>query len=96
MNWTANNIHNDLSLAMVKSSGGDIHSIEEVHVFPQVFSSTALCFGGIGGQAITTANVICIWLRSNKGYIYVGGREFKSELDRGEFSTITKNRRIEY
>ena len=39
---------------------GDVNWNTEFRVFPQTWASTALGFGGIGGQAITTANTIII------------------------------------
>ena len=48
----------------------------EIHIFEQVWGSTALGFGGIGGQAMTAANtwvfvpVSC----DQKCFVYFGGR----------------------
>lgn len=52
----------------------------EFHVFPQVWGSTALGFGGIGGQAMTTAyTVVCVPLCDQKCHVYFGGRYAYSE-----------------
>jgi hypothetical protein len=50
-----------------------VHEITVVGMFPQTWSSTALGFGGIGGQAITTAYTVV--LECNSEYaVYFGGR----------------------
>lgn len=47
----------------------------EFRIFPQTWGSTALGFGGIGGQAITTANtIVCIPLCNQKCHVYFGGQ----------------------
>lgn len=48
----------------------------EIHIFEQVWGSTALGFGGIGGQAMTAANT---WVFvpiscEQKCFVYFGGR----------------------
>ena len=44
-------------------------------MFPQTWSSTALGFGGIGGQAITPAYTVIIESEHGLGYcVYFGGR----------------------
>lgn len=57
----------------------------EIYSFPQTWSSTALGFGGIGGQAITSAQttvVIC----GNEACVYFGGRfAYKVENTKDEF-----------
>lgn len=46
-----------------------------VHLFPQTWSSTALGFGGIGGQAITTAyTAVVVCPHSNYASVYFNGR----------------------
>ena len=54
------------------------HSFYDLTVysmFPQIWSSTALGFGGIGGQAITSAYVCIIESNLVGGYaVYFGGR----------------------
>jgi hypothetical protein len=52
------------------------------NMFPQTWSSTALGFGGIGGQAITSAYVCIIQSNLVGGYaVYFGGR-FAYMIDR--------------
>jgi hypothetical protein len=52
------------------------------NMFPQTWSSTALGFGGIGGQAITSAYVCVIQSNLVGGYaVYFGGR-FAYMIDR--------------
>lgn len=48
----------------------------EFHVFAQIWESTALGFGGIGGSAMTTAyTVVCVPLCvDQKCHVYFGGR----------------------
>lgn len=48
----------------------------ELHTFEQVWGSTALGFGGIGGQAVTTARTyVFIPVNCNqKCFVYFGGR----------------------
>lgn len=54
------------------------HSSYDVTVtsmFPQTWSSTALGFGGIGGQAFTQAYVVVVESNQGHGYaVYFGGR----------------------
>lgn len=46
----------------------------EVYVFPELWSSTALGYGGMGGQAMTTAyTVIIVDRTSDMGLVYWGG-----------------------
>lgn len=53
-----------------RSSDLIVHSM-----FPQTWSSTALGFGGVGGQAITPAYTIIIESEHAMGYcVYFGGR----------------------
>lgn len=44
----------------------------EVYSFPQEWSSTALGFGGIGGQAFTTATTVVVACR-DEACVYFGG-----------------------
>lgn len=46
----------------------------EVYVFPQVWSSTALGFGGLGGQAITTAYTTVVIGPAGDACVYFGKR----------------------
>lgn len=51
------------------------YDMEVVAMFPQTWGSTALGFGGIGGQAITTAYTIVIYSELIGQYcVYFGGR----------------------
>ena len=56
-------IENDLPFRIIHSyskadTKGRLPSVDdyELHIFQQTWGSTALGFGGIGGQAMTTAN----------------------------------------
>ena len=44
----------------------------EVYSFPQQWSSTALGFGGIGGQAFTTALTVVV-MKDREACVYFGG-----------------------
>jgi hypothetical protein len=48
------------------------HEIE-IFSFPQTWSSTALGFSGIGGQAMTTAQTVVISMEGN-AWVYIGGQ----------------------
>lgn len=51
------------------------HDIVVFAMFTQIWSSTALGFGGIGGQAITTAYTIVLESEFGAGFcVYFGGR----------------------
>jgi hypothetical protein len=45
----------------------------EIYSFPQQWSSTALGFGGVGGQAFTTATTVVVVCR-DEACVYFGGR----------------------
>lgn len=45
----------------------------EWYAFPQVWGSTALGFGGMGGQMITTAQTFIV-IGDSEAYVYFGGR----------------------
>ena len=45
----------------------------EIYSFPQTWGSTALGFGGVGGQAMTTAQTVIVTLEA-KAWVYIGGR----------------------
>lgn len=55
------------------------HEIEVVS-FPQTWSSTALGFGGIGGQAFTTALTVAV-LHGREACVYFGG-SFAYKIDK--------------
>lgn len=45
----------------------------QIYSFPQTWSSTALGFSGIGGQAFTTALTVVVIYRRD-AFVYFGGR----------------------
>jgi hypothetical protein len=58
-----------------KSRKHTFYDLTVYNMFPQTWSSTALGFGGIGGQAITSAYVCIIESNLVGGYaVYFGGR----------------------
>ena len=46
----------------------------DVVMFPQTWGSTALGFGGVGGQAITTAYTVVVYGPMGDACVYFGGR----------------------
>ena len=96
MNRIANTIHNEMSSAIMHFSNFDSNSISKIYVFPQLFNSTALCFGGGGGRMMTWANVICMWNEfQGWGGVYVAGKMYKTELTEEQFNDIVKKQKIE-
>jgi hypothetical protein len=58
-----------------KSRKHSFYDLTVYNMFPQTWGSTALGFGGIGGQAITSAYVCIIESNLVGGYaVYFGGR----------------------
>ena len=54
----------------------------EIHVFEQTWGSTALGFGGIGGQAITTANTyVFVPVTCNQNAFVYFGSQFAYEAE---------------
>ena len=64
-----------LSIEKDLSDRGALPNEIEVYTFEQTWPSTALGFGGIGGQAITSANTYVIFVYSEKltCYVYFAG-----------------------
>jgi hypothetical protein len=53
----------------------------EVYIFPQVWGSTALGYGGFGGQAITTAETIVLHAQDeNLVRVYFGGSRLAYQI----------------
>lgn len=76
-------IEDDLPFRIINSytnmdTKGRLPSVNdyELHIFQQTWGSTALGFGGIGGQAMTTANTyVFLDLENGKDcYVYFAGR----------------------
>lgn len=60
---------------IMKARKHTMYDLTLYNMFPQTWSSTALGFGGIGGQAITSAYVCIIESDLVGGYaVYFGGR----------------------
>lgn len=60
---------------IVKSALHSEHNIGLYSMFPQTWSSTALGFGGLGGNAITTAYTVVLESEHGAGFcVYFGGR----------------------
>lgn len=71
---------------------GDILSIE---TFSQTWGSTALGFGGWGGQAITTANTTVVRLGNGQYPVFFGsGLAYVVENPTKEFFEDLQNRRM--
>ena len=64
-----------------------------VYVFEQTWGSTALGFGGMGGQAMTTANtIVLIPINNNQDcFVYFAGRFAYSVPYSDEFGEDVKN-----
>lgn len=60
-----------VGLGFLEKWGADLENYEVIS-FSQAWSSTALGFGGIGGQAITSAQTT-IFTDYNTAYVYIGG-----------------------
>ena len=76
----------------IRDRGLDRDEILEVYDFDQAWGSTALGFGGIGGQAITHARTYVIeFNKYPKALVYFGGR-FAYEADLTSDSTSRKFR----
>jgi hypothetical protein len=60
--------------APVKTRRPDPRDLERVEIWQQVWSSTALGFGGIGGAAMTTSDVVLIQGSMGDVCIYFSGR----------------------
>ena len=85
------------------------HRVDDIAVigfFPQAWGSTALGFGGIGGQAITTAYTIVLESAHFRGYaVYFGGRfaynvkkaseQFYLDLQVQNMSAVSDRRKYE-
>lgn len=70
-------IEDDLTLRVMSDPQTNNYSVDDfcLHVFEQAWGSTALGFGGIGGQAITAANTY-VFVPNFDGlcYVYFAGR----------------------
>lgn len=65
-----------IAVEMGEAFSDDIDFDEgDLYMFDQTWGSTALGFGGIGGQAMTTATTYVFVPKDlNRGYVYFGGR----------------------
>lgn len=72
------------------------HDITVFAMFTQTWGSTALGFGGIGGQAITTAYTIVLESEYGKGFcVYFGGRfAYRIQRPTPEFFDDVVHRRM--
>lgn len=58
----------------IKTRRPEIYDLRDVVVFQQTWGSTALGFGGIGGAAMTSANVVVVTGPGGHRSVYFGGR----------------------
>lgn len=81
---------------VVKSSRHNEYHISIHAMFPQTWSSTALGFGGMGGQAITSAYVIVLKSEQGAGYcVYFAGRfAYRIEEPSAHFYSDIRERRM--
>ncbi len=72
------------------------HDITVFAMFTQTWGSTALGFGGIGGQAITSAYTIVLESEQGMGFcVYFGGRfAYRVEKPNPQFFDDAINRRM--
>lgn len=59
----------------VKKTRRPYESEIEIKMFPQTWGSTALGFGGIGGQAITSAYTVVVFGPMGDAVVYFAGRK---------------------
>lgn len=63
----------------MKEDYGD-RDIKSIH-FSQLWGSTALGYGGIGCDAMTTAETIIIFIRNGPARVYFGREQLAYEID---------------
>lgn len=64
---------NDFRGKACKARRPDLHLIDGVEVFQQLWASTALGFGGVGGAAMTSANTVIVTGPMGEKAVYFGG-----------------------
>lgn len=80
----------------------DIREVQVTAMFPQIWGSTALGFGGIGGAAMTPAYTVVVTGPSNQVAVYWAGQhaytidlDSMSEQQRADFKDdLNKNRTV--
>jgi hypothetical protein len=78
-----------------KSRRPTLHDVE-VYSFPQTWSSTALGFGGIGGQAFTTAQTVvvsdlqhaCVYFGGQLAYTKAMTQELVADMQRHQMASV--------
>lgn len=82
-------------LKAVDEKLGRRRDILEIITFSQTWGSTALGFGGFGGQAITTANTTVVRLGNGLWYVFFGSKlAYVVENPTKEFHEDLLNRRM--
>ncbi|MFD2248878.1 hypothetical protein FHS82_000987 [Pseudochelatococcus lubricantis] len=67
----------------------------DVIMFPQTWSSTALGFGGIGGQAFTAAYTVVVQGPSGEALVYFGGNlAYRIKRPNHMFGDDVRNRHL--
>ena len=74
MNTAITNYIGDLCNIDTKLAKAQKKDIISFCAFSQVWPSTALGFGGVGGSAMTSAMTTIIQTEGNKYYVFFGGR----------------------
>ena len=83
------------NLKAVDEKLGHRRDILEIITFSQAWGSTALGFGGFGGQAITTANTTVVRLGNGLWYVFFGSKlAYVVENPTKEFHEDLLNRRM--
>lgn len=96
----------DRSARVEKTRQHAERDLEVVAMFPQIWSSTALGFGGLGGQAITTAYTVVVKSNHDLGYcVYFGARfayrvarplpTFFADVQSGRLATVKDHKKYE-
>jgi hypothetical protein len=86
----------DRTATITKSQRHSDYTMTVYNVFPQDWSSTALGFGGMGGQAITGAYTVIIESKQACGFcVYFGGRfAYRIEKPNEKFFDDIANRQM--
>lgn len=77
-----------------RTNGGFTGDADEIYIFDQVWGSTALGFGGMGGQAMTRAMTYVIIQNYEDAYVYFGSRFAYHCKATVAFMEDLKNRRM--
>ena len=89
----------------MRTNGYSIDDVDAIEIFEQMWGSTALGFGGMGGQAMTSAMtyVVIPEYADGPAYVYFGGRfayevknfneRFKEDIRKGRMASVAERGR---